>query len=82
MRGQVKRITLMQANPFTVGKFDFSFASQQQHPFVVVLVIPEVSGGGMAVGDNALDPHRAMPDQLGKHFLGKVGGKRVKQVGC
>lgn len=80
MRGQVERIALAQANPLTIGEFDFPFAGEQQHPFMVVLVIPEVSGRDMSIGNNALDPHRAIPEQFGNHFLGKVGGKRVKQV--
>lgn len=80
MGWQVQRIAPMQVNLLAIGKCNPCFPVQQQHPFVLFLVVPEVVRRGVAIGDNAFNAHCSMLEQLGEHFLAEVVGEGMKQV--
>ena len=50
---------------------------QHDDPFVLILIVPEVIGTGVAVGDDAFDADRIGLCQDFGQFLGEVGGEGI-----
>ena len=67
---------------FAVGEAQAGFAAEEEDPFVLVLVIPEILRRGVAMGDDALDADLSAAQfaDLVEVFLGEVEGDVVKEV--
>ncbi len=49
------------------------FSLQQQHPFVLMLIVPEVVGRGVSMRNDPLDPQRLILEESLDNFVGQVG---------
>ena len=67
---------------FAVGEAQAGFAAEEEDPFVLVLVIPEIIRRGVTMGDDALDADlsAAKFTDLVEVFFGEVEGDVVKEI--
>lgn len=78
--GDEKRIAGGERDGFAGFEAKFGFATEQQHPFAAVLIIPESIRAGRAAGNDVLQGESGMPNQDVDGFLTGITGGGSEQI--
>ena len=81
MRRDVDEITRLQVDRLVIAlEEQLGFALQHDNPFVLVLIVPEAVGTGLACGDNPLDADVLVLGEDINKFLGKLAREVGEEV--